>query len=583
MRQKLPGLPPPDVERARRSVQELQTLSAPLPPGAGSLSGQAQLPVHLIQFSLPLECITPVVGGGVESREPDALEALRISGIRGQLRMWWRALQSYEASEGLTASQVLFGKEEKLWGGVSRDEEGPEAAHNKKGGASRSRVNLRVKVVSAGQLIPAGRYEGGRGQYRALPKWDGGPAMGYGLFPLQYERNELRQLTLADPPTRNVRHGLKFNLLLTLALLGTEVDAVKMAKEVLASLWTWIHFGGIGARSTRGFGALALRRDAKEATEDVQIDYLSPVRGADSASVPQPSVPQPAVSGVKAELEQLKSLFQEPGARGLQAWLRDAQTSFGWPYQVVPQGEQRHLANGSHPRLPARAIAHGQPKTNAKDALIEGLDLLKQFRQGPGVGRTPGNPRPGRSYWPEPDTLRRIARIHREARFGPHEPASGNSQHNGAPRAAFGMPLNITFKDSQDTVANGAIVPALQGRRWTSPLRMRPLRCKDGYVCWMLYLHQPFPRSPEPRAPERNTPALDARQQSPETPQVAAVLTRTNQPQRFEETEAGVPILNGDGARAPVQDLLKKANNDAVLAFLFWAQKTRQFQRVEGT
>ncbi len=40
----------------------------------------------LLDVELPIECITPVIGGGVESFEPDEIDVVRVPSLRGQLQ-----------------------------------------------------------------------------------------------------------------------------------------------------------------------------------------------------------------------------------------------------------------------------------------------------------------------------------------------------------------------------------------------------------------------------------------------------------------------------------------------------------------
>ena len=84
----------------------------------------------------------------------------------------------------------------------------------------------------------------------------------------------------------------------------------------------------------------------------------------------------------------------------------------------------------------------GQPESNAIKAWKKAVDALQCFRQGAGVGRNPGQGKhPGRSRWPEADTIRHLTRTHAPA-HKPEHPVDGFY-----PRAAFGLPLVFHFKD----------------------------------------------------------------------------------------------------------------------------------------
>ncbi|MBK8265599.1 MAG: hypothetical protein IPK80_30255 [Nannocystis sp.] len=503
----------------------------------------------IVHLAFPLECVTPVVGGGVEKQTPDTAEALRIPAIRGQLRMWWRALQPEPTDTKPT--DKLFHDESALWGGVSGEADG-----DAKKDTRRSRVVLQVRGASFRADLPAGRHEGSDGRYRALPNWDGGRPMGYGLFPLQLPRETLSRLKTADPPTASVRHGLTFTLEVTVSLRGDLEAAKNDLRQVLGSLWAWIHLGGIGARTTRGFGALNLTLQPLEIAENAAIG-LAP---KDTHGKHDPKMTREAICNeVKAILEH----FQPPArSDDFGSWLESASRAFGCP-------AKRASRAGYHPRVPAKAWCLGPPRREAKEAHSEGLSMLMDFRQRPGVGRNPGQQRgrPGRSRWPEADTMRRLAISKRRVTFRDHPPKSRDSALSCAPRAAFGMPLHIAFKDRDDEPASGAIVPQY-GTRWTSPLRIRPLRCADGrFACMMIYLDQPFP--------------LDHTDESKPATKVAAVLAK--QPGRIPECEEQVPVLakQGQGAEDPIATHLKNNQGDAVLAFFDWLASAYRWERTK--
>jgi len=598
MRRTFPNIFPPET------LSGLEHHQQPLPAGLWkrlrnlSDAGNGLSSPVQVSFTLPLECITPVVGGGVESREPDAVDGLRIQGIRGQLRMWWRAFQTLDTaqnghpSSGHSPAKILFEREAELWGGVGLERDSSRRSNQTD--ALKSQVQLSLSHVQRGQDIPAGRYKGERGNYHSLPSWDGGSAMGYGLFPLQLKREELNSHTMAAPPTRSVRRNLRFDLNVSVSLTQNRAaaDPVGCLRETVGALWLWVHLGGVGGRTTRGFGALSLRLEdlgsvpsftvlclegggaraagmgeAKNPSEHRKnISESGKKISADGKKTSEQEVETPRQAIDKA-LGELLGLFQPPGSRPEQlgAWFSTVFKIFGWP-------TAGGLVQGFHPRLPAKALLCGSRRSSAQDALVEGLSHLKEFRQGPGVGRARGTPRPGRSHWPEANTLRRIAIEKRRARFHKHAPSQPDDHRlNGVPRAAFGLPLNTPFKDQEDKLAEGIFLP-VSGERWTSPLRMRPLRCKDGYVSLMVYLRQPFPPDSKDAPNESGS-------------RIAGVLVKMksrNPPKEHPEVEQSVTIKSWEGAKEPIQSALKRTQGDAVLAFLEGLQR-RGYQRVEVT
>lgn len=53
------------------------------------------------EIRVPLEVVTPILGGSYKTREVDEVEIIRPASVRGHLRFWWRAL--YGAHHGSRA------------------------------------------------------------------------------------------------------------------------------------------------------------------------------------------------------------------------------------------------------------------------------------------------------------------------------------------------------------------------------------------------------------------------------------------------------------------------------------------------
>lgn len=109
---------------------------------------------------------------------------------------------------------------------------------------------------------------------------------------------------------------------------------------------------------------------------------------------------------------------------------------------------------------------------SALQALKFAIKKLSDFRQAPRVGRNPGQERPGRSLWPEPDALRRIQKnLGYDRRHEPEHPAG-----NVFARSVFGLPIN--YQSRQEKALNIMLKPEF-GERLPSPLILRP-RLVDG-------------------------------------------------------------------------------------------------------
>ena len=308
--------------------------------------------------------VTPMMGGGVASREVDTGMPVRASGIRGQLRFWWRLLAKCKKEWGLRDPRDRREAERKLWGGIGS--RGPVA----------SRVWLRVRCTGNPVKVSPKNYQ-----------------PGYALFPATNDKVDGKTVT-----HDLLKEGLTFELYVG---FDASLDQAHRDQVHTALRW-WASFGGIGARTRRGLGA-------------VWVEGFEPVTAA--------------------EVEQCdgcRLMMGAPVDKPLRAW--------------------------------ETAIAH-----------------LRAFRQGPGVGRNPGAPqgRPGRSRWPEADMIRRAS-----GRHAPQHPP----QHKVAdcwPRAAFGMPIVVHFKDhgEPEDVSLQPIVDGEIRERMASPLILRPMQDGEGRWC----------------------------------------------------------------------------------------------------
>lgn len=299
-------------------------------------------------------------------------------------------------------------------------------------------------------------------------------------------------------PTRDCRTQLRFRLDLVLAGAspGAGPDLTEIV-QVLASVWAWIFFGGLGARTRRGFGALELS----------EPPVLNQFQGLDTAI--------------------WNGLFAGPSENRpldwLQAFQRAASPRGGaWPFEILVGG----------------------PVDSASQAHGEIIDRMRYFRQEPGFARESGNPRPGQSRWPEPHLLRTLA-----PPGGPfaHKPPAGMAERVaagevGAPRAAFGLPIQVKFKDQGDQRADATLLPPGAGR-WPSPLLLRPLRCASGK-------YRP-----------------------------AAVILPFLPPEKVEvkygnhaQTSPEASVLKHAGARDPIARLLTTHHGNALQAFAAWLE-----------
>ncbi len=188
-----------------------------LPSDAPNLSQENKTVTYAVKT------ITPIFGGGVEAGEPDNDMPIRASAIRGQLRYWWRFIASHRKDNPLTGER-LFTEERKIWGGMGEKDEG-----------FASKVFVRVHKVSVITTQP----------------WDE-KEVAYALFPAR-DKNLIKDL---------IREGVSFNLKITMPkseFLGIE-QAIR---------W-WANFGGVGARTRRGLGAVSIEEIAPLTRQEIE-------------------------------------------------------------------------------------------------------------------------------------------------------------------------------------------------------------------------------------------------------------------------------------------------------------------------
>lgn len=175
---------------------------------------------------LSVKVITPLFGGGYEAREVDPVTIIRPATIRGHLRFWWRAT----AGAQYATAQDLYRAEASIWGGAA-DIDNPNVSAGK--------VVIQVAVNQSGQV----RLHSDLAP-RSTPR--DGPQEGYFLFPFQQQRGN------NPAPEANARVNVSFRL--TVFFAETLNDNQK--NEVKNAIKAWLAFGGVGARTRRGCGAL---------------------------------------------------------------------------------------------------------------------------------------------------------------------------------------------------------------------------------------------------------------------------------------------------------------------------------------
>jgi CRISPR-associated protein Cmr1 len=329
--------------------------------------------------------LTYVFGGGVKTREHerffDERTPVRAASIRGQLRFWWRACNPRNCS----TVEELYRAEEEVWGSTSKPSQ------------------VSIEVIK--NLPPPQRIEVFQSDDNRLSIVRGMAEIAYGAFPLQPSR-KARRSPGSRPGVLFNYGGETFDLLLRFP--------AELTNDVHIALWAWEHFGGLGSRTRRGFGAV------ERVTPKQEAFHSAKVTDWDTKRIPD----VPSLTGAR----------------------------FAWSAADFP---------------------------TPLDAWKAGIGRMQTLRQGVRVGRNPPGPgsrRPGRSCWPEPDEIRKIA-----AKSAPKH-RKRLSSVDAFPRAAFGMPIVFHFHPGLredppsigDPDADIQLQPE-QGDRFGSPVILRPM------------------------------------------------------------------------------------------------------------
>lgn len=193
-------------------------------------------PPGLVRQVRSYSLITPLVGGGVAKLANDPLTLIRGPALRGQLRFWWRATRGGRFDGQLGAMKQREGE---IWG----------AAGDLRQSTTGVGVRLAVAVTQPGSAaLP----------YTPEDKADDRVLPGYISFPLRPTEDEKKLLAqIKDHAARQKKQRelwrtVQVGVAFTLTLEFREADR----EEVAAALWAWECFGGVGARTRRGCGAL---------------------------------------------------------------------------------------------------------------------------------------------------------------------------------------------------------------------------------------------------------------------------------------------------------------------------------------
>jgi hypothetical protein len=349
--------------------------------------------------TLHMEVTTPLFNGGADPTADEALSGtdgtgVRVPSLRGAMRFWFRALAGLAVGPDLG---LLAAMEREVFGST-------EAS---------SPVKLRIPGQPT--LSPPGRPDFVQGP---LGRWVG-YLLGQGLAPLRESRPYVSRPYVAP--------GERFALQLRFS--GNQDD---VAALVVASLWLLCAYGGLGARTRRGFGGLRIL----DAVGSLPVPW-------DRLSIRTPGLGhyEPLTrlwpdQPVGACMRQLKSLVEAHCGRF----------------------DPARVWSGNPPMYPALSKTHtivgtsgGKPFSHWADVLAHAGEQLRWFR---------------------------ASRDHSEVRYRPRiktpewtEVVTGPDDHFGL--GALGLP--VVYKDHRTVNADHGRGADAEPLRRASPLWLRPV------------------------------------------------------------------------------------------------------------
>lgn len=299
------------------------------------------------EISLVLKTITPILGGSPTLRQVDRHELIRVPGIRGSLRFWWRALYGgrYEGPKELAKAEA------EIFGGAGDDK------------GRRSTIDLSLSLVKPNDYKPEEIV-----LYSDSTKIEMSGRDAYALWPAREMKKENR------PTAPRLKPGIVFSLQVRVPSIFEE--------QMLCTLRAWLLFGGYGSRTRRGCGSLGYAGGdssswlPKELTKG-EFSRLFPNITL-FGNYPQPKE-MPLLHGA--------SLWFEPKERdALQAWY----DAIAW-LQSFRQSVGVAREPGANPRRPGRSY---WPEPDKIRHLMMGQRLCAHPPR-PVYGKNPVYPRAG--------------------------------------------------------------------------------------------------------------------------------------------------------------------------------------------
>lgn len=397
----------------------------------------------IIRETREYELITPLFGGGAENKKADEVSIIRATEIRGHLRFWWRATRGGQFNGDLTEMKK---HEDAIFGSTD----------------NHSALQIEIEKINEGNEEIAfwnvWNNTKGRNDLRSFSRY-----FEYVAFPLQPE----------DQAQKNNSNWKSAPIIFDVSF-RVEIAYPEFAKnEIELALWAWENFGGVGARTRRGFGAF--KRIDKNSNLISIKEFSEKTRDL----------------GILEVSESLKELSEFPILNGSELKIIDFIAVNNWKTNTIADERNEHITR----------FGNGRPFNSKLDKLNPSelawcflVTKLQNFRQSPRTLSIYN----GRSSWSEPDAIRRITTDHSTINARDRKSKDRSPKHfvgDKFPRANFGLPIEFKFNDA-DTRNGDPDKQTLEGKdkdqkRLSSPLILRPIVCKDGVIAIALILNTP--------------------------------------------------------------------------------------------
>lgn len=256
-------------------------------------------------LTFQLRLVTPAFLGGAVAREVDPYTPLRVPSVRGQLRTWFRAAVAscLPPDPGVSCVERLRRLESVVFGDTAKRSAvtiavvsagRTIAARSSRTDEKKERIGLRdlFEVGSEDPRYPRlfqrlDIFDPKSGQE---PKDPGLAYVGYGLF------HKKRAAPTWIPAGRTFGLEMSFS-------------RTSLAPVLVATVWLWSTFGGIGARCRRGWGSLHLDRlDAYGLDVAVWKDLCGSAPGLEAFR-------EHVTRGLEAVRAAFDRFLQEPGCK----------------------------------------------------------------------------------------------------------------------------------------------------------------------------------------------------------------------------------------------------------------------------